>query len=50
MYICPRCKQSDYECIGGLEDEGGGNLRDDYKCNTCGKRWTSDDTYIERTD
>lgn len=47
-YICPRCTKSDYELIGGLEDEGGGNLRDDYRCKICSREWSSSDMYVEK--
>lgn len=42
MY-CINCGSCDIDIIGGLEDEGEGNLRDDYKCNECNFMLDSDD-------
>lgn len=42
MY-CINCGSDDIKVIGGLEDESGGNLRDNYKCNECKYIFDSND-------
>jgi transposase-like protein len=46
IFKCPKCKSPNIEVTGGLEDEGGGNLRDDFACNDCGYEF--EDIELER--